>query len=189
MITISHELAQLKKQLDPAHLASAEKSALKSIQRKVATQISRLVRHKYNVTARSIAARLKLSLVRGDTEAHLWYVGTRVGLINFGGQFKKVRTSKGERMGATAKMTKQSGRFLTKGGFIATGRNGNVHIFQRRDLKQNSRFPLRAKTGPAIPQMVSEKETIEAASKFVEQQYPAELTNRLNFFLQKQMQK
>ena len=170
-------------------MVKAEKSAIKATQRKAATQISRKVREEYNVTARAIADRLKLRLSPDNTEAYLWYIGTRIGLINFSGSFRNVRSARGKRFGATAKIKKKGSRFITVGGFIATGRNGNTHIFQRKDLGQKGRLPIQSKTGPAIPQMVDTEEVLSSATKYVEQEYPKDLINRLNFYLQKQMGK
>lgn len=189
MINYSTDLQALKRLLDPASLKKAEKSAIKATQRKVATRISRKVREEFNVTARAIADRLRLSLQKNDTEAYLWYIGSRIGLINFDAQFKKISTPRGSRMGATARIRKGGSRFVTKGGFIATGRNQNVHIFQRTDLKQKRRLPIQSKTGPAIPQMVAMPEVLEDAALFAEIEYPKELTNRIDYYLMQQMSK
>lgn len=189
MITITHELEALRRQLDPDHLAKAEKSALKAVQRKAATRISKSVRGRFNVTARAIAERLNLRLGKNDTEAYLLYVGARIGLINFSAQFRKVRTGKGPRQGATAKITKDAGRYIAPGGFIAKGANNNVQVFQRMSKKQSGRLPLRKMTGPAIAQMVDSQEVMDDATNYVEEEYPKELTNRLNYFLDKQMKR
>ncbi len=186
MITINGDLAAMKAIMDPQVLKKAEKSALKAVQRKTATRISRKVREEFNVTARAIADRLKLSLKRDDTEAYLWYIGTRIGLINFGGQFKKVRSARGPRMGATAKVKKNSSRYVAAGGFIAEGKNQNVHIFQRMKKNQSARNPIRKMTGPAIAQMVAWPAVLEDATKFVETEYPNELANRLDYFFKQQ---
>ena len=82
---------------------------------------------------------------------------------------------------------KKGGKFVAKGGFIAKGKNGNLHIYQRQDLSQSARLPLISKKGPAIPQMVQWPEVLEEATKFIEQEYPKDLANRLEYFLEKQM--
>jgi hypothetical protein len=189
MIDFGDDIKEMERMLDPEFLVKAKKSALKATQRKTATRISKLVRQEFNVTARAVADRLKLSLGRNDTEAYLRYVGTRIGLINFSGKFKKVRTTAGRRLGATAKVKKTARRYVAPGGFIAEGNNGNVHIFQRMSKRQRARMPIRKMTGPAIPQMVSQQEVLDEATKFVEQEYPKDLTNRLDYFLTKQMGK
>ena len=190
MITIEFpdDLQEMKRQLAPEMLQKANKSALKATQRKTATFISKVVRKEFNVTARAIADRLKLSLGRGDTEAYLNYVGTRIGLINFSGQFRKVRTNAGVRLGATAKVKRTSRRYVTPGGFIAQGNNGNVHIFQRMSRRQKERMPIRKMTGPAIPQMVAQQEVLDEAAKFVEREFPKDLSNRIDYFLRKQFE-
>ena len=100
-----------------------------------------------------------------------------------------MRTTAGRRLGATAKVKKTARRYVAPGGFIAEGNNGNVHIFQRMSKRQKARMPIRKMTGPAIPQMVSQQEVLDEATKFVEQEYPKDLTNRLDYFLTKQMGK
>ena len=85
MIDFGDDIKEMERMLDPEVLVKAKKSALKSTQRKTATRISKLVRQEFNVTARAVADRLKLSLGRNDTEAYLRYVGSRIGLINFSG--------------------------------------------------------------------------------------------------------
>lgn len=189
MITYTADLQALKRMLEPEYLKKAEKSAIKATQRKVATRISRKVREEFNVTARAVAERLRMTLLKEDTEAYLWYIGSRIGLVNFAAAFKKVRTAKGARQGATVKIKRTSGRVTAAGGFIASGRNSNTQVFQRASKDQRSRLPIRKMTGPAIPQMVAIPEVLEDAALFAETEYPKELSNRIDYYLMQQMSK
>lgn len=192
MITIDDQghIQYLRKLLDPENLRKAERSAIKATQARTATFIHRQTTQIYNVAQRAIAARLKVGVSNDGSQAWLRWSGTRIGLINFAAQFKKIGVRPGRwgntRLGATSRTYKNKGRELAIGGFIAEGANGNVQIFKRKNLKDNSRTPTRAMTGPSIPQMISNPEVLAGADRFVADEYPKQLLNRLKFFYEKQ---
>lgn len=183
MIDVQHDIHDLKQFLEPRFLKRAEVATLKSVRSKTATRVSKSVRGRYNVTARAIAARLKLGMRNDDTEATLSYIGTRIGLINFSAQFRRVNTAKGKRQGATVRVHKANGRKLVKGGFIAQGAGGNVHVFKRTS---KARSPIKALKGPSIPQMVKQSEVQKDAQELLQTEYPRILSNRLEFYLSRQ---
>ncbi|ALO46575.1 phage tail protein [Pseudohongiella spirulinae] len=189
MIEFKDNLDEKIRQIDPEVFRKAQLSALTRLRSSTATQISRAAREKYSVTAATIrgalSRRIRIVVRRDQTTAVLEYVGRRIGLINFGGQFKKVSTPRGRRMGATTKLYKNKRRYLTKRGFIATGKSGNVHIYQREKAGQTKRLPLQALYGPSIPQMVGSDEVLEKVGQFVERQYPIELSRQIDYQLSK----
>lgn len=183
MIELDGDLDDLKRLLNPSFLRKAETSALRGIQGKVKTRVSKRVREMYNVTAGTVSRKLKIGLRNENTEAWLSWVGRRIGLINFGAQFKRVSTRRGRRIGATVKVRKDTKRYLVKGGFIAQGTQGNVHIFERIGT---ARLELRSRTGPSVPQMVSSRKVVKDAAELVKTEYPVILKSKLDFFLEKQ---
>ncbi len=187
-LNIDVSIDDLRGLLEPAYWLKAERAALKATQAQTANQVSRKAREVYNVTAAAIARRLKMGLSGDGREAYLRWIGTRIGLIEFGAQFRKVASARGKRWGATARIRKDRGRFLTGGGFIAEGNNGNVHVFRRVD-QADPKSKLRRMAGPAIPQMISSPEVFEDAEKFVAKKYPEVLANRLAYFLDQQVKR
>lgn len=188
-------IAEAKKLFDPSIVNKAQRLSITAIKGKAKTAVSKSVRKKFVVTARRIAQDLKIRMSdKGDLRsAQLDYVGQRIGLINFSANFRKVRTtgrrghlrgSKIRRLGATARVSKGSARYLAPGGFIASGTSGNVQIFQRIE-KNNSRSKLRKLTGPAVPQMVSQPEVVKDFTNLVEKEFPPTFESKLNFVLGK----
>ena len=194
MIEIKDDLKRMIQTLDPDVLRKAQVSTITRLRSRTAALMSRAGREKYNVTAKTVSdalsRRIKIVVGPDQVTGYLHYIGRRIGLINFGGQFKTVRTARGKRFGATTKLYKKQPRFLTKRGFIARGRGaastgGNVHIYQREKGAQTSRLPIMALYGPSIPQMIGSKEVIEKANEFVKEQYPIELMHQINYRLSK----
>lgn len=188
MLNIVTDIEQLRSLLNPEFLRKAHQSALKATQSQTATQVSRAVRARYNVTQKAIAARLKMGLADEGRTAYLRWIGSRIGLIEFDGKVKKVSTERGKRFGATARISKDKPKFLAKGGFIAKGANDNTHIFRRIDQHDN-KSKIRRMAGPAIAQMVGSKEVFEDAQRFVAEKYPVVLHDRLKYFLDQQAKK
>jgi hypothetical protein len=185
--------------LNPENLARAQREALQNTRGKTATLINKTVRETYVIEAGAITRRMRLGWDDGEkTEARLDWTGSKIGLINFGAQFKKVQSARGTRQGATFKMIKSKGRVLSKaggvGGFIATGKNGNTHIFARTNptkkvTSSKTGNPIlsrdiHARTGPSIPQMVGGPQVMEAAQAFVQAEYPEQLLNKLQRFFE-----
>jgi len=194
MIEIKDDLKHMIQTMDPNVLRKAQISTITRLRSRAATLMSRAGREKYNVTAKTVSdalsRRIKIIVGPDQVTGYLHYIGRRIGLINFGGQFKKVKTARGSRFGATTKLYKKERRFLTKRGFIAAGRGnaragGNVHIYQREKGEQTSRLPIMALYGPSIPQMLGSKEVIEKTNAFVKEQYPIELMHQINYQLSK----
>jgi hypothetical protein len=189
MIKFTDDFHEVLRTIDPEIFRKAQISALTRVRSRTATFISRAAREKYNVTAATVqgalSRRLKIVVRRDQASAYLEYIGRRIGLINFGGQFRRVNTPRGVRQGATTKLYKKQTRYLTKRGFIAAGKSANVHIFQREKEDQTKRHPLTVMYGPSIPQMVGSNEVLEQTRQFVEDLYPAELMHQIEYQLSK----
>lgn len=187
MITLQqrNEIARLMQLLDPNLVLKAQRETLTGVRNRSATVASRAVRQRYYVSAGAISRRLKMGF-RDSTrmEAHLIWIGERIGLINFNARPKVMRTTRGKRRGATFQMLRNRGRVNSNDGFIATGRNGNTHIFKRKDVTQKGRLPIKRLTGPAIPQMVGGPDVQREVELFVAAEYPAQLLARMDRFFQ-----
>lgn len=187
MIEIRDDIIEQLKRFDPELLSKAQRSTLTRVRTRTATFISRAVRERYSVTARTVSdalsRRVKIVVRRDETTAVLEYIGQRIGLINFSAQIRRVATPAGPRFGATTKLYKDKRRFLTKRGFVASGANNNVHIFQREKQGQQTRLPISAMYGPSVPQMVGSTETLDKANEFVGELYPVELMRQIDYQL------
>lgn len=189
MIQFTDDFQDVLRTIDPTVFHKAQISALNRVRSRTATFISRAGREKYNVSAAAVtnalSRRIKIVVRRDQVSAYLEYIGRRIGLINFAGQFKRVDTPRGKRQGATTKLYKNQPRYLTKRGFIAAGRSSNVHIYQREKEGQRKRLPLVALYGPSIPQMVGSDEVLDKTRGFVEALYPVELMRQIDYQMSK----
>jgi len=188
-------IEEARKLFDPETVNKAQRLAISAIKGKLKSQISKLARGKYNITAGKISEALKMKIkdTNGLRSAELNYIGRRFGLINFSARFRKVSTtgrrghlkgSKIRRVGASAKVTKSSKPYLVPGGFIASGTNGNIQIYQRIE-RLGSKSKLRKLTGPAVAQMVSDKAVLDGVDDFLDKEFPKDFESKLNFLLEK----
>lgn len=182
---VTGNLQALEALLNPESLRKARITTLRTVQRSTATRVHRATTEKWNVTQRAVADRLRMWLTPDNGQAWLRWSGTRIGMINFSAQFKRVQTTRGTRYGATVRLRKDEPRFLAAGGFIAKGRSGNVHLFQRKDLRDNRRLPIKGKYGPSVPQMIDNPEVFAAAERHVAEEYPKVYTRVLGYYFEK----
>lgn len=186
-------MAEARKLFDPELVNKAQRQSITKIKNKAKTRISRVTRSIYNVSAAKLNAALKMTTIeRGQLRAvELEFFGRKIGLINFGAKFKRVRTvgKSGRfagktihRAGATAKTHKNERRKLRKGGFIAPGANANIQVFERID-SDDPKSKIRKVTGPAIPQMVGQPEVVQAFEDLVDAEYPNIFESQINFLL------
>lgn len=185
MIQISDDLDDLQRLLSPSFLQKAQRATLTAIRNKARTYISQSTRKIYNVKARAIADRVRV-VTSNDKTAMITYMGTRIGLVNFDAKFRKVRTKRGSRQGVTVRWRKDKGRGIVSRGFIAEGRNNNVHIFQRLKANQKERYPIRSLKGPSIPQMVKQGEVLDDLTKYLEAEMPDIMKSKMQYYLEQQ---
>lgn len=179
------KLDQLRDRFDPRIVEKAVRSSIRKTALKLRTKLSKRVRERYNVPARVIARHAKLENFfqsRSQPFSILRYVGSKIGLINFGARSRIVRTAKGKRRGVSVQVLKEGGRKVVKSepAFIATGANENRHVFARTG---EGRFPIVSLKGPSVAEMVGRDEVIDDANAFMSGELPRIFDNEMEFFL------
>lgn len=183
-------LEEALKTFDPSLVNKAQRLTVSALKGKVKTQISKTAREKYNVSASKLGQALNMRIddSQGLRSATLEYVGSRIGLINFSGKFKNVRTTgksghlagvQIRRRGATAKVIKGQSPQLIGRAFIANGANG-AHIF-RRINKNDPNSKIQRVTGPSIPQIVSQRKVFSDGEKVLQTEFPRVFESKLTF--------
>lgn len=183
------DLDKLQRRFDPNVVRKAVRSSIRKTVAKLKTFVRKRVRQRYNVPARVVARHTKLQHFfqsRDKPFSILAYVGSKIGLINFGARPRIMRTARGKRRGVTVQVLKDEPRKLVTSvpAFIATGANQNRHVFARTS---EARYPIVALTGPAVAQMVSHDEIIDQADKFTGQELPKQFANEMEHFLLRQV--
>lgn len=191
MIEVKHDIRQLQKlrnQLDPKDVDKALRWSLDAVTRKAATAISRDIRSVYAIKASQVKQHLKIKRVERDASRALLYTGKSLPLAQFAPKQRVVRTTatsrrgrtfNTKRKGVTARVRKDTGRKLVKGGWHAKGR-----IFRRKSAADNKSQPI-TQYGPSIPGMVAHPSTIDAAQELVRAELPKEFNSRLEYILGK----
>ena len=180
------DLDELREKIDPRVVEKALNSAVNKTANKARTFISKTVRQHYNVKAAKIKDNLTETRRKDPiVERVLIYTGGQVSLINFGA--KKARVAGTKRKGASVIVKKSSGRKIIKGenkygAFIATGKNGNTHVFMR---ETESRMPIRKLSGPSVAQMIGAAEMTKEIDQFVKAEMPKQIEHELDYFITK----
>lgn len=166
----------------PAQILLAQKRAIGTLQRRMATEAKRDIGAEYNLPAARIAQGLT---VRQDPDG-VRVIGRKRGInaIEFGAQWTRVRGN-----GLVATVSKRrfrvaqlngklrgdnglGARFAIKrgkapevhaGSFIARGRNGALLVFERTTDK---RLPLQGVFGPSVGQMLKHGRRAERLAEF-----------------------
>lgn len=172
----------------------AKRSAFGKLATKVRSVIAKGVSKRYVITQANVNRHGNKRFVPGTDDVVLSYVGRRIGLINFGAKEKRVKVSpKGNRYGkyrkrVTVKIKKTGTRKPVTGfpgvispGFIATGKEGNRHVFARTS---SARFPIISLKTLAIPQMINE-EVIKEAEAAIGDNFPKLFSHAMDFYLSK----
>lgn len=117
--------------------------ALGTLTRRLPVQARRDIQTEYNLKASRVSD--GLSIRRPDEGGVILRGSARgINLIAFGARWSK-------RNGITARVKKSGAATVAKQAFIATGKNGNRLVFQRRG---KARLPIDALYGPSIGQML-----------------------------------
>lgn len=116
-----------------------------------------------------------------------------IGLINF--KIKEKRKKKGRKYGAVypgegifGQVYKSGPAFRLKHAFIAKGRSGNVHVFQRtrKGSKYVARQPIEALKGPSLLTVYREHpELHERTERRIADELAKELDSQINRFLKR----
>jgi len=180
------DIGKLLDTYDPVSVKKAAHATIKQLNGRAATEISKAVRSKYNVKAGDVKSVLRQRLkYQGDIPVgYLVYLSKRISLRHFAtGTRVKVKTSKGIRYGARAKVRKDSRASLVSGGFYGKAKtSGALQIFKREG---EGRLPVKKLTAPAISQMVGGKAPIAALNDMVQREANAKMSANLDFFLKK----
>lgn len=168
------DLAILEKELRamPSKIGEAKASAINKTASKGRTAISREVRAKVNIKAKTANSRIKVSKKARKSQdspsAVIKIIATKIPLIQFGGRPSVPPNQKGV---PVARRTPRGGAGfrITKGGVIKRskklfvqrvnfggggGPSGNIHILQRENDESSGR--PRVRFGPSIPEALGE---------------------------------
>jgi hypothetical protein len=180
-------LEQLRQVYDPAVVEKAAHATVKQLQSKAATEISKTVRQRYNVSAAAIKSvmtpRVKVS--GGVPTGFLIYLSKRISLRHYAtGSRPKIKTRRGIRYGARVKEYRSKRAEIVPGAFFGTAKtSGSGQIFQRLGP---SRLKIKKLTGPAIAQMVGGEAPIKALNDLVQREGDEKFAHNLDHFLKKQ---
>jgi len=140
----------------PARILQAQKRALGTMRRRLATEAKRDIGAEYNLKAGRIAAGL---VVRNQADG-VALIGRSRGInaVEFGATWS--RRMKG---GARYRIKRGGDRSGHDGAFIATGRSNNRLVFVRAGTR---RLPLQAVYGPSVGQMLKHGRRPERLAEF-----------------------
>lgn len=205
-LRISFEnLPEVRAALNPQVYNQALASTIKKLSDQAATQISVNVRKNYAVSASEVKKRLRM--ISRHTEAGmvperlLIYFSARISLRHFApagqkakGKGPRIKTARGVRFGASARVYKPLGTKLKKGAFWGRAIRGDVdsaeeasnglQIFARVD-QEDSKSKLGKLTGPSVSQMVRGWDVIANVNAFIADNRDRILENEINHFLAK----
>lgn len=139
----------------PGRILQAQRRALGTMRRRLATEAKRDIQAEYNLKAGRIAAGLAVR----DTAEGVKLIGRSRGInaIEF-------RATWSRRMkGARFTIKRGGDRSAHEGSFIATGNSGNRLVFERQG---KARLPLQAVYGPSVGQMLKHGRRPERLAEF-----------------------
>lgn len=186
---------QLRQVYDPAVVEKAAYQTVKQLQAKAATEISKTVRQRYNVSAAAIKSVMKprLRVSAGVPTGFLIYLSKRISLRHYAtGTRPKIKTRRGIRYGARVKEYKNERAKIQPGAFFGTAKDsGSGQIFVRytngKRMKSNpKKAAIKKLTGPAIAQMVGGEAPIKALNDLVQREGDEKFAHNLDHFLKKQ---
>lgn len=196
-------LDAVRQAYDPIVVEKATRSAIKKLTDQTATRVSSTVRQVYNVKARDVSKALKkrVSTQGGIPAGYAIYTGRRLSLRYFstagttgmpraGSNARpRVKTPRGTRYGARARIKKTSVSKVIKGAFWGHGRvgredgAGEAQIFQRIGL---GRLKIRKLTGPSIAHMMRGEDAQRAVNDEMSKKANQVLSHELDHFMQRQ---
>jgi hypothetical protein len=164
-------------------VATATYRALNRALDKSSTESSREIRKVYNLKDRAVKASLKK--VRANKNrlwAQLRIEGARIGLIEFDARWRP-----GQKIGATVRVKRASGRQAIEGAFIGTRRwnswqDGGEHahrgVFKRVG---KARYPIRYLRSISIPQAFSNRAVVAAVQAIAIATFDKNFTQQLTY--------
>lgn len=197
MISVSFSnLDELKRVYDPRIVERAASDAVWRLRTPVKNTTAKEVAQVYNIKQGEVSSALKVARRnRGSPEVLLIYRSKRPSLPRFAskreptrGNRPRVKTQRGVRYGAKAKVVKSRGQRLIRGAFWARGRAGQSEdgrgqgawlIWVRQSGARNS---LKKLTGPSVSQMVGTRSARAAADRAIRDNADRILFQRLDFY-------
>lgn len=139
----------------PGKILQAQKRALGTMQRRLATEAKRDIGAEYNLRAGRIAEGLAVR----NTADGIRLIGRSRGInaAQFGATWSR------RMKGARFTFKRGGDRSAHEGSFIATGKSGNRLVFER---KGRARLPLQAIYGPSVGQMLKHGRRPERLAEF-----------------------
>lgn len=141
----------------PKGIEKAVKRSVNETAKGVKVDMSRAVTKNYNVTAAEVKRNISITKSPNSMQAVIKAKGRAIPYMAFDPKPGYVQHKGRRNQPVTIKLRKK-GREVVEGGFIAsmdTGHKGKFHIDLMRRLGKN-RLPIKARYGPAIPDMVRE---------------------------------
>lgn len=195
MITVSFSnLDEIRRVYNPIVVDRATRDTTRRLRDQVSTQVSKAVRNVYAIKATDIGRALKKrSRQRQGHEGLLVYTSKRFSLTYFttnqgrpnNGNRPRVRTARGVRRGARAKIVKASGQRVYDGAFWGRGRAGSIDgagAYQIFTRKGSARTPIRKLTGPSVSQLVGSRSALNVVNRTVQDRGDKILAQRLDFY-------
>jgi len=200
MLTIRFDnLEEIRKVYDPRVVERASRDTMKRLSNQAKTAVAKEITRIYAIKSREVQSAMVVR-TRERMGEHVGYIvidGRRLSLPRFtsGGMAPTrssrpiVKTARGKRYGAKAKIMKSRGARVIKGPvFWGKGRAGRGDdavgkgAWQIWKREGPSRDNIRRLTGPAIPQMARSKSARESVFGVVQSKADTILADRLNFY-------
>jgi len=198
VISISFSnLDELYRVYDPQLVDRAASDATWRLRTPVKNAVAKSIAQTYNITQGGVNQALRVA--RRKRESHetlLIYQSKRPSLPRFSskrtptrGNRPKVKTRRGTRYGAKARIVKSRGQRLIQGAFWGRGRAGTSEegrgagawlIWIRTG---RARSDIKKLTGPSVSQLVSTRSARAAADRVMESKSDEILKQRLDFYL------
>jgi hypothetical protein len=139
----------------PSRILRAQQRALATLGRRLPVQARRDIQAEYNLKAGRITQGLRLR----NAADGLVLVGSARGInaLQFGATWSR------RMKGARFTIKRGGDRSAHEGSFIATGKNGNRLVFER---KGTARLPIQAVYGPSVGQMLKHGRRPERLAEF-----------------------
>jgi hypothetical protein len=181
-------MAELRAAFGKDVVGKALQRAVKTAADRVASQISRDVRTRYNIKASLVKAHVSLSPIKsgGFISRLIAYTGGRISLRNFvAGKAEPMISKKtGRHLPVRVTVIKDRPRHVVRGAFLAKGWNATDDtpylVFQRIGAE---RLKIRKLTGPALPTMVSNPKIIDDATDRAGTVMQAEFTRQMELLM------
>lgn len=164
-------IEEILQDFDPRLLEQSVVGTLNKLGTRSRTEIVRLVRQTYNVKAGDVRKAVEIRRARrGSAVVDLLSIGRRIPLVAFGARQR--------RRGVSVRVKKSGGTKIIPNTFIAVMPTGHRGVFERVGRK---RLPITELFGPAIPQMVKNRENINKVVEKISRDAPVIMRQEINF--------